>query len=455
MAIQPYEVANFNLIQFATIYNDFISSQPKELEVEYIDANFNKSIIKIQNVGMIKDILSTDLAAETQARIDADNQIKQDLLDTSSTLTSKIDSEIQAREMADDAILTKLSETDAKVAENTQNITITQQNLTSLDQTLTEKINREISDRTEADIALDKKYYDITEAEKAARIEEDSKLDAKIVEVDDRLTSAITQETQDRIDADASLKETLMNEITLQVSTEKTRAQTAEGDLDFNEDIRDANGEKATNLTDAINIVDNRVQAIVEGSSVDLDSLKEIVDYINAVDLQNDNELAAFITSVTKITGLSGEYTPFVDAKYIAEATSLYDADKKLDAAITELSDSTDSRIIELQTKDEEIISRIEEDEAKISANETEIDATKLNLTSEIQRAQAVEETIKLDLTTEAERAKAAEGDLEFDEGIKNEDGSTPDNLTDAINDVYRECRLNTQDVIAYLETIF
>ena len=42
MAIQPYEIANFNLMEFASIYNDFIdTNNEKEMQVQYMDKDGN------------------------------------------------------------------------------------------------------------------------------------------------------------------------------------------------------------------------------------------------------------------------------------------------------------------------------------------------------------------------------------------------------------------------------
>ena len=44
-----------------------------------------------------------------------------------------------------------------------------------------------------------------------------------------------------------------------------------------------------------IDKVNNKIEAILAGASTDLDSFKELVDYINSIDAENDEALAKFI----------------------------------------------------------------------------------------------------------------------------------------------------------------
>jgi hypothetical protein len=60
-----------------------------------------------------------------------------------------------------------------------------------------------------------------------------------------------------------------------------------------------------TSLASAIDAEKDRIDAILEGSDVDLDQFAEIVSFVNGIDLENDNALLSAVTSIG--TAISGE----------------------------------------------------------------------------------------------------------------------------------------------------
>ena len=51
-------------------------------------------------------------------------------------------------------------------------------------------------------------------------------------------------------------------------------------------------------LESAIAAEQSRIDVILDGSTVDLDQFAEIVDFVNGIDLENDNALLSAVTSI-------------------------------------------------------------------------------------------------------------------------------------------------------------
>jgi len=445
MAIQPYEIANFNLIEFASVYNDFIdTNNEKEMQVQYMDKDGNIYNITLKNVAAITKTIKGDIEAEAALREKADAELAQKITEVNTSLSTKIAEEIQNRINADK----KLQETiDFKYNEVSDKISKVQTDLVNeidraakAEAKLENKINQEIQDRINADKELDNKVVTLVSAESEMREKADNDLLNKITEVETDFENKINKEIQDRINGDNAVLESAKSYTENLINDEANKRELADGDLNFNDDIVNENGEKADDLTEAINIVDNRlnqeitraktiennlqqtdkelqnkidevnnkIEAILAGASTDLDSFKEIVEYINSIDAENDEIMMKFMKdTLTKFGVLfkgvgfdeDGYITP-EQAHYINNATSLYNADKELDNALYVVSN---------------------------------------NIEAEVTRAKSAEAKLQESIENEIKRATKAEGNLNFDDTIINENGEKADDLTEAINDVNKK----------------
>jgi len=274
-----------------------------------------------------------------------------------------------------------------------------------------------------------------------------------INEIVDGLTAETTRATQ----AESDLQTAIDNEV--------ARAQKAESDIQAELDntqkgagLADdgkyvANTEAnyintATSLADADNKLDAQVKVNADAIKAEIDrAQKAEADLQTAInnevdraksaeaDLQTaiDNEVSraqkaesdiqAELDNTQKGAGLAddGSYVINDKANYIANATSLADADNKLDAQVKVNADAIKAEI-----------NRAQKAEADL---QTAID-------NEVARAQNVESNLDAKINSEVTRAKSAEGNLEFDEKLNttttDEDGNQvvvkPTDLTDAIN---------------------
>lgn len=97
-------------------------------------------------------------------------------------------------------------------------------------------------------------------------------------------------------------------------------------------------------IEDAINALDSEVTS-TDGTNVQV-KVTQVDGKISAVSVPTDNtasktELAAEVTARKAVTGVDADtYAPKADAHFIQAATSLKDADEKLDAALYELADA-------------------------------------------------------------------------------------------------------------------
>jgi hypothetical protein len=92
--------------------------------------------------------------------------------------------------------------------------------------------------------------------------------------------SAADSVLQDNIDAEAFAREGADNALSSRIDTEVSDRQSADTELDGK-----------------ISVEKGRIDAILEASSADKDSFKEIVDLINSVDTENDEAFAAYVLS--------------------------------------------------------------------------------------------------------------------------------------------------------------
>ena len=144
----------------------------------------------------------------------------------------------------------------------------------------------------------------------------------------DEVRASIDASLEEGIDADASLEESI-NGVGLKSSDGDTSLEELIGS-EMKQEIaaREANDEK---LTDSINVEKGRIDAILDGSTVDLDQFSEVVAFVQTIDLENDASLLGAVTSIeTKH-----------DAEVSAEISSRESADDSVEQKMGEYVDSS------------------------------------------------------------------------------------------------------------------
>lgn len=300
-------------------------------------------------------------------------------------------------------------------------------------------------------------YIDAATTAKGAR----ELLDAAIKqEVDDR-TAAVTAEANDRAAEDTSIR-TDFAAADSAIQSELDVTQTGAG-LDAAGTytaIGSANYiSAATSLKDADNKLDMALKAVDTAYKAADTTLQTNIDNEAATRLANDttlqsnidaeattraaadtvhsNAITALETEMTATQaaaglGTDGSYTANASANYIAAATTLQDADNKLDAAIKVNADGLAQEILD-RTAD------VDAEEARAIAEEARIEGL---LNAEVTRATAAETTNATNIQTNAnnlaqellDRA-AADTNLQnqIDNIVSNTDPAALDSLTEIV----------------------
>jgi hypothetical protein len=166
-------------------------------------------------------------------------------------------------------------------------------------------------------------------------------------------------------------------------------------------------------LATAVSVEQGRIDAILDGSDVDLDQFAEIVSFVNGIDLENDNALLSAVTSIgTAINDEADARTSSdtsLETNINAEAEARADVDASLESDLsTETKDRQDadtSLSTELSTQ---ISRRVVADISIQSDLSTEVstrtsadNSLEVALSAEIVRAGNAEDSIATELSTQ------------------------------------------------------
>ena len=267
---------------------------------------------------------TTAMATETTARVAAETVIANNLTVEIGARASAITSEISARSAADTALQTNItaeakSRADADVVLQT-NITAEAKSrldadtleITARNTAITSAVATELSARVAQDAVL---QTNIT-AEAKTRADADVVLQTNITAEATARAAADTAEATARVSGDATVQTAVNNEITartaadgvlqsnitaesnargLAVSNEITARTNADGVLQSNI------AAEQTRAMDEVKVERSRIDALLAGSSISLDSLLELV---NAYTTSDTNILSQIATMTATITGI-------------------------------------------------------------------------------------------------------------------------------------------------------
>ena len=302
----------------------------------------------------------------------------------------------------------------------------------------------EIPNAFDVDARFDTVESDLVD-ESAARGAADSALSASVDSLETALSAEIEATNTDvtelyaALSAEADTRETEMNthhdEHVSLITAESGRAIAAEGFL----------GASVDSLEVAVSIESERINAILDGSTVDLDQFAEVVSYVNGLDLVNDN---SFISRETFVDGRLNRLDSSVDSlesalageieatngdvtainasidslenkagtdvsALIASVDSLEGVDADLQQAINSLEEKHND---EMNTHHLEHVSLITAEEERAIAAEgflgASVDSLELALANEIEATNTDVTALYAAINTESGRAGAAEGFL-------------------------------------------
>ncbi len=202
-----------------------------------------------------------------------------------------------------------------------------------------------VANGTNSKDAINKSQLDALEIHVETQIgQEASARELAISALETSLDSDITAEANARVSADNALSARLD---TLEAD-EVTKAYVDSADLA---------------LDGKITTEKNRIDSILLASDADKDSFAEIVQLINSIDTANDSGFASYVLSndaavaalQTELDGTqtgaglgsNGSYSVNTGVSYIGSATSLHDADKKLDVQLKVVADGLAQELLD------------------------------------------------------------------------------------------------------------
>ena len=356
--------------------------------------------------------------------------------------------------------------------------------------TLANAASSDLSDESARAIAAEAKLTSDLSDEVAARIADVDTEEARAKVAEAKLTSDLSSEEVARIaavdaeylranDAEALLTSDLSDEVANRIAAvdaEYLRATDAEEQLgsDLSDEvanrIADVDAEEAralaaeAGLKSDINVEKGRIDAILDGSDVNLDQFKEVVAFVESIDMTNDNALLTAVSGINDSISIEVSRAKAAESKLTsdlgtesARAIAAEDglttdlgievarakaaegaldaaykaADVSMDAAYKAADSSLQSNInteaTERLAADNTIQANLDAEtlraqgaEAGLSSDlSDEVDARIADVNAEEVRAIAAEGVLTSDLGVEKSRAIAAEGVLTSDLGIE------------------------------------
>lgn len=290
-----------------------------------------EAVLRVSGDGVLQSNINaevtnrtTAMTTETTARVAAETVIANNLTAEIGARASAITSEISARSAADTALQTNItaeakSRADADVVLQT-NITDEAKSrldadtleITARNTAITSAVATELSARVAQDAVL---QTNIT-AEAKTRADADVVLQTNITAEATARAAADTAEATARVSGDATVQTAVNNEITARTAADavlqsnitaesnaRGTAVTAEATARTNADgvLQSNIAAEQTRAMDEVKVERSRIDALLAGSSISLDSLLELV---NAYTTSDTNILSQIATMTATITGI-------------------------------------------------------------------------------------------------------------------------------------------------------
>ena len=254
-------------------------------------------------------------------------------------------------------------------------------------------ISQEVTDRESADLVLEDT---ISSLDQTLSSNISILTDSLNTEISDRISAIEIVENEisdlsDSLDSSVMIINDSINGVILDLDTEVTRATTAEGVLQTNIDT-----EKA------------RIDAILQGSDVNLDQFMEVVDFVNSIDLENDD---ALMNAIIGIENSIDDEIADREAADLAIQDTISSLESTLSSNISTLTSSLDQeiadRISAIESIEDEISDLTDSLDSSVLTINDSIDGVILDLDAEVVRATAAEGVLQTNIDTEKARIDA------------------------------------------------
>jgi len=322
---------------------------------------------------------------------------------------------------------------------------------------LTSDLSDEVAARI-ADVDTEEARAKVAEAkltsdlssEEAARIAAVDAEKVRAIAAESQLTSDLSDEVANRIaDVDAEEARAIAAEAGLKsdLSSEEARAIAAEAGLtsDLSSEvanrIADVDAEEAralaaeAGLKSDINVEKGRIDAILDGSDVNLDQFKEVVAFVESIDMTNDNALLTAVSGINdSISKEVSDRTADVDAEESRAKASEGVLTADLSAEVANRIADVDAEEARAKASEGVLTSDLAAEKARAIAKENAIDAAykaadvsmdaaykaadsalQSNINTEAAERLAADNTIQANLNAETSRAQGAEAGLSSD----------------------------------------
>ncbi len=353
----------------------------------------------------INTLADAKVLVEQTRALTAEYALDNKFIDITSILDSRVDSnDVDILRLANDIIDAQSAVT--TLVQNEETRAINEETLIRAEITVNEN-SRDLEIGTiNSNIASNDVDIDAVEAD---IVTINSRIDTLDIDVTDEIDAKVLVETNRALAAEGVLETNLGNEVTLRASEDSLiRDQIAA--IIAVDDIQ----------TLDIASVTSRVDGILADTSLELDSIRELIDYVNA----NDTSITATITSINEAIGLSvdSEYIANVANEYTGLATSIRNSIDLLDAALKVESDTTDAELLTItQNLTTEVQARIAADSTlsttisnlsstlnglildnttAINTNAAQIDTNQLLVNQEIVDLKAADIAINAEIST-------------------------------------------------------
>jgi hypothetical protein len=186
-------------------------------------------------------------------------------------------------------------------------------------------------------------------------------------------------------------------------------------------------------LQSNIDVEKGRIDAILDGSDVDLDQFAEVVSFVNSIDLENDNALLSSVVAINET----------IDTEVSRAESAEASLDTKYESITYDLNSDLSSEIVNRTANVDAEKSRATAAEAVLTAD----------LSSEVVRAELAEVSLESAIADEQRARKNADASIEVrvNDIISNTDLTAIDSFTEVIENINANMETTYNDVDRYV----